>query len=342
MRETDIKQREKHVLQWHITHMCNLRCKHCYQDEYTKDLELEKLKDILNQYIEYINKNNYRGHINFTGGEPFMTDKIFSLMKICDKNNITYGILTNGTLINMSLIEELKTYKGLKFIQMSLEGTRKVNDDIRGKGTYKRIMNSIELLNKAGIETMISFTINENSYKELRKLIWSCRKHGVKRFWTDRLVPIGGIEEYEANGLKLITTEHYKEAIKILGQEHRLERYSKIFKPLSMRVHTNRALQFMSGCGEFYRCSAGDKLLTVLADGTLLPCRRLPIEIGNLTEHTIEELVENNEIINQLKDNNLDDECKNCHLSCGCKGGAKCITYAVTGSIVGKDINCWK
>lgn len=326
--------RQKHILQWHLTHECNLRCKHCYQDDYSKDLKIEQLEDIFYQYLNYIKDNNYKGHINFTGGEPFIKrEELFNLLNLCDKHNITYGILTNGTMINKELISEIKTLKNLRFIQMSLEGTQQVNDDIRGRGNYERVMKSVKLLNKAKIQTMISFTVHENNHKELRKLIWLCRLHGVKRFWTDRFIPIGGIDEYKYKEINIITTENYMKVIKIIGQEHKLNW-------LGMRVHTNRALQFMSGCGEFYECSAGNKLLTILADGTLLPCRRLPIELGNLTEENLSTILKDNETLKNINDCKLSKECQQCHLSKHCKGGAKCLTFALTGELNRKDINC--
>lgn len=49
---------KKHVLQWHITHKCNLRCTHCYQNDYDKDLPLEKLEEIFNQYLSFLKEKN--------------------------------------------------------------------------------------------------------------------------------------------------------------------------------------------------------------------------------------------------------------------------------------------
>ena len=37
------------TLQWHITHRCNLRCRHCYQDDYSAFESRDALSDILNQ-----------------------------------------------------------------------------------------------------------------------------------------------------------------------------------------------------------------------------------------------------------------------------------------------------
>ena len=327
--------KEKFVLQWHLTHKCNLRCKHCYQDDYKKDLSIELSKKILLQFKEFIDENKYKGHINFSGGEPFLEtnkEKLFKLMAACDVLGITYGILSNGTLITKELSQELKKCKNLKFIQMSLEGTQKTNDKIRGKDNYRKVMKAIKILNKAKIETMISFTVHESNYKELKKLIWKCRLSGVKRFWTDRLVPIGSLDDYKANGLDLITTSHYLEVIDILGKESKLNW-------LGMIVHTNRSLQFFNGCNEYYKCSAGDKLLAILADGTLLPCRRLPIVFGNLIDNSFQNVLKN-DIVKSFKEDISKNDCHSCLWKEKCNSGAKCITYALTNNLSGKDINC--
>lgn len=329
-------RKEKFVLQWHLTHKCNLRCKHCYQDDYKNDLSLEVCKNILLQFKNFIDKNNYKLHINFTGGEPFVEgnkEKLFKLMAACDVLGITYGILSNGTLITKEITKELKRCKNLKFVQMSLEGIPETNNSIRGENNYKEVMKAVKLLNKAKIETMISFTIHEGNYKELKKLIWKCRLNGVKRFWTDRLVPIGGIDEYQKNGLNLITTTHYKEVIDILEKELKLNW-------LGMKVHANRSLQFLTGSNESYKCNAGDKLLVILADGTLLPCRRLPIVFGNLINNTLEEIL-NSDNVKKFKEEISENNCKNCFWKEKCNGGAKCITYALKNSLKEKDVNCW-
>ena len=51
-------RKQKHILQWHITHHCNLRCKHCYQNDYKSDMNMEDMLNVLEQYKEYINTHN--------------------------------------------------------------------------------------------------------------------------------------------------------------------------------------------------------------------------------------------------------------------------------------------
>lgn len=320
----------KHVLQWHILHKCNLRCSHCYQEEYNKELNLEQLKGILYSYIDFCKKKKYKGHINFTGGEPFLSPHLFDLLQECDKNGITFGILTNGTLLNADIINKLKNLCGLNFIQVSIDGLKNTHDNIRGEGNFDKAFNGLELLKKAEIQTMVAFTVHKGNVNELSSVIKYVRKKKIDRFWVDRLIPMG------SNTEDILSTEEYKKVIRLLTKEH----YRKsIFNRTD--VHLNRALQFLEGGDCFYRCSAGDSLLTVLADGTLLPCRRLPLEIGNCLETDIVSLYDNSAIIADLLKNTIPDDCSTCPKSIYCGGGAKCLTYALTGDYHGKDHNCY-
>ena len=276
--------KRKHVLQWHITHKCNLRCSHCYQDDYVKDLAIDKLKNIFFQYLEFIKHYNYKGHINFTGGEPFIYEHIFNLFDLCSKYSITFGILTNGTILTDEIIDKLKNYKNLSFIQVSLDGTKSTHENIRGINTFNLTLKSIKKLQKAHIQTMVAFTCHKDNYKELPSLIKLVKKNKIDRFWVDRLIPIGDENKQETNKDKILSTNEYREVIKTLTKEKQKAKRNPFCKTT---IHTNRALQFCEGSLEFYKCSAGINLLTILANGDILPCRRLPIKFGNVLEKNI-------------------------------------------------------
>lgn len=322
--------KKKHVLQWHIIHRCNLRCTHCYQDEYISERSFTDLEKLFYQYMDFCEKYNFRGHINFTGGEPLLSEYLFPLLELCDKNKITYGILTNGTLIDSTVSERLKNQKNLSFVQVSIDGTEKVHDSIRGKGSFSKMIRGTELLRRSGIQTMAAFTCHKGNKNELEKVIRLVRKNKIDRFWADRLIP------ESSNSEEILSTEEYRKIIKLLTKEHGKKRlFSKT------DVHINRSLQFLEGGDCFYRCSAGTSLLTLLADGTLLPCRRLPLSLGNCFEHDMISLYENSDIIKDLKKDSIPDECMACPKADWCRGGAKCLSYALTGDYKLKDVNCY-
>ncbi len=332
------KNKQKHVLQWHITHKCNLRCSHCYQDDYVSDLDINKLKTVFFQYLEFIKYYNYKGHINFTGGEPFVYEHIFDLFDLCEKHSITFGILTNGTILTPNIIDKLTTYKKLSFIQVSLDGTKITHEKIRGKDTFNKSLSTLNELKAAHIQTMVAFTCHKDNYKELPRLIKIIKKNKIDRFWLDRLIPIGNADKQWDNNKNLISTPEYREVIKLLTKERQKAKRNPFCKTT---IHTNRSLQFCEGSMEYYKCSAGINLLTILANGDLLPCRRLPIELGNILEKNILELYQQSDIIKELLKDEIPTECKSCLKADLCKGGAKCLSYALFKDYNRKDYNCY-
>ncbi len=320
----------KHVLQWHILHRCNLRCTHCYQEDYAAELTGEQLEGIFRQYLDFCRKYSYKGHINFTGGEPLLSPELFPLLGLCAENGITCGILTNGTLIDEALAERLGALKNLSFVQVSIDGTRETHDRVRGKGNFDKAFEGLRLLRKQGIQTMAAFTCHKGNYKELAQVIKKVRREGIDRFWADRLIPMGSSKE------EILSTEEYRSVIRVLTKEH----FRKtLFSHTD--VHLNRSIQFLEGGDCYYHCSAGVNLLTLLADGTLLPCRRLPIPIGNCLEEDMISLYENSPLIRELREMRIPEECNRCPKAEKCRGGAKCLSYAMKGVYDIKDINCY-
>ncbi len=228
------------------------------------------------------------------------------------------------------MVKRLKDFKNLSFVQISLDGTKRMHDSIRGKGNFKKAINGIRLLNKYNIISMVAFTAHKKNVHKLKSVIRLVKKEKVKVFWADRLIPTGTCED-------ILSTEEFLKMAKIMNNESIKAENNK---KCATEIRANRALMFMGGCNTIYHCSAGITLLTILANGDLLPCRRMPIVIGNTLEKSIVKLYEESTLIEELKDNEVPTECKKCYKSDKCRGGLKCLSYAVKGELFKRDINC--
>ena len=111
-------------------------------------------------------------------------------------------------------------------------------------------------------------------------------------------------------------------------------------KKSKTNISTYRALQFQITNDIPYSCSAGESLLTVMENGDLVPCRRMPIYIGNLLKENMYELYINNAILKDLRSEKIPDDCKECEHASFCRGGLKCLTYAIKKDYNLKDIGC--
>ena len=313
------------TLQWHITHRCNLRCTHCYQDDYTAFESADALFDVLGQYETLLRENRFKGFLNITGGEPLTHPELFRLLEEAKKRGVTTAVLTNGTLIGRVEAMRLKAC-GVDYVQVSLDGTEKTHDAIRGKGSFARAVSGIHALLAQNIFTDVSFTAQRENKDELPALARYCSDIGVDKLWFDRVVIPAAEDEKHLS----LTKEEFK---KLSRQAARLNR--------RRMVSCARALQFIPCKSKsVYRCTAGDRLLTVLADGSVMACRRLPLVFGNVRETELAAIYRDNPDLIRLRQTPLPEACGKCRYAASCAGGAKCVTYAKTGRYDLPDPDC--
>lgn len=129
---------------WEITSKCNLNCRHCAVNEvHRADMPLEEAKRMVDKMVSQGVKE-----ILFSTKEPFAYDHIWELLEYCTKLNVYCKLVTNGTLLNEENVKQLFQYK-IKMLSISLDGwTEADNDLIRGKNTFRKILETIETVMK--------------------------------------------------------------------------------------------------------------------------------------------------------------------------------------------------
>ena len=97
---------------------------------------------------------------------------------------------------------------------------------------------------------------------------------------------------------------------------------------------------------ELFICSLGNGLTicnkAVMENGDLVPCRRMPIVVGNILNDNMYDLYKNSRILKELQNDITPDDCKKCEYSTKCSGGLKCLTYAIYKDLNHKDVGCSK
>ncbi|MEE8105720.1 MAG: radical SAM protein [Planctomycetota bacterium] len=325
------------LLQWHITNRCNLRCAHCYQESYAgQELPYEELVDVIEQFKTLLDVRGDRGHITVTGGEPFVRRDFLDLLERFHENRsrFSFAILTNGSFIDRAMASRLKRL-GPSFVQVSVEGAQKTHDRIRGAGDFERTVAALRHLVRARIRSLISFTAHRTNYREFPAVARLGRSLHVRRVWADRLIPSGSGKAMQE---QMLTRAETREFFSIMHQE-RVRAKRAWFGRTEIAMH--RALQFLEGGGVPYHCTAGDTLITVMPNGDLYPCRRMPIRVGNVKETPLADLYFGSDLMRALRDpNRISEGCSKCAWSPLCRGGLKCLSYAVTGDPFQADPGC--
>lgn len=77
-----------------------------------------------------------------------------------------------------------------------------------------------------------------------------------------------------------------------------------------------------------------------MPEGTVFPCRRFPISIGNLLNASLKQIWERSEMLEKLRrKENLMGKCGRCEVK-NCRG-CRSLALALTGDYLGEDPHCW-
>jgi radical SAM protein with 4Fe4S-binding SPASM domain len=325
------------LLQWHVTERCNLRCSHCYQeDARTEELDWDGLLAVLVQFRALLaTLTGRRGsaptaHVTLTGGEPFVREDFSRLLRAvhAERARWSFAVLTNGTMLGEATADLLSEL-GVGFVQVSIEGSQATHDRIRGAGSHALAVEALRRLVRRRVPTMVSFTARVDNYREFPEVVRLGRRLGVGRVWTDRMIPLG-----HGDLDQVLSPEQTREYMSVLAAE--------AGRGGRTEVVAHRALQFAASGGRPYRCSAGRSLLTVLANGDICPCRRMPTVVGNVTRAPLGETYLRSPVLRALRGHAAAPVgCEACYYARTCSGGLKCLATAVHGSPFVADPGCW-
>ena len=170
------------------TSNCNLKCKGCWSHDYESghNISYEKLNDILDQAEQLGIKDCL-----MTGGEPLLRKD--DILKICRKHNkMTFGIFTNGTLIDENFADEMAKLGNLN-VFLSIEGTREETDFRRGEGVYNKVIKAMDVLSNQGIAFAFSACYHSGNYKTIAsdEFLDHMREKGAWFGWLFQYIPVG-------------------------------------------------------------------------------------------------------------------------------------------------------
>ena len=339
------RNREPFFLQWHVTKRCNLSCKHCYGDYGAggDEPDTEECISIIDRYARFLKKEGLRGRIHFTGGEPFLRKDLLSLIKAARKQRLGVKVLSNGTLITSEIASALARMR-VQAVQVSIDGIEATHDRLRGReGAWRDAMRGLARLRDAGVSTTASMTVSKLNLDEVGTVLDSCHHERIDRVGFSRLVPWGrgkdlADELLDREGTQELFTDLLRQRCELEGEMDIPPR-----DPLWQLVrgvpvgacYLARARRTTGGC------SIGTGGLALLADGTLLACRRLPIPIGNVHEDELGDIWHNAPLLEELRDrDHLKGRCGPCRYRYHC-GGCRAIAYGATGDHLSEDPQCW-
>jgi SynChlorMet cassette radical SAM/SPASM protein ScmE len=330
-----------------VTKRCNMSCLHCCTKSPINGPELS-LSEIKQAILDLKKYGVFE--IAITGGEPFLRDDIFEILKFAKKHGFYLIVTTNCTLIDDKVIKKLKRLSQVD-MRVSLDGsTPEINDRIRGEGSFEKMMTGIKRLNDAGFILTGKTVVTRYNLDDLFNIADLAKKLKFKKMRFTTLLASGsakknlediGIREHDFPKVRRIT-KRLLEKYGSIAVGSLIEIYQRMEKLKNLRKKFPHSTQ----AGFIGKCSAGNSCVAVRSDGEVVPCTfLLDMPCGSLRKKSFGKIWESSPVLKHLRSSerpSLDTlaECKGCKYKAFCNGFCRAMSYNRNGLIDGFSTEC--
>lgn len=310
-----------------ITNYCNKECVYCYNNS-IKNIDQSMFMSLsdVEKYLSHFfpNREALNTTIYLSGGEPLAHPEIIEILELVDSFKVGRIVIwTNGTYLTKELTQQLLRFN--LSIYLSIDSAEEViNDQIRGKDSYKDAINAAKLCSLYSIDYVFTPTVTKYNLANIDKLLDLVEEYKAKGILINTRI----LEDINGNDLSdhfRCDKNMYVENINLLFKKASILiswRNTKSRKDNMIRVMTEReiCLNSIVYIKNKENCGAGINRLNIDVNGNVYPCRVLHQEkyaMGSVV-HLKNNLYDN--LPNYLK---KFDTCDTCKAQIFCLGGCK-------------------
>lgn len=317
------------TLQWHITQVCDLHCRHCYDRSDRTTMELDQGLKILDDLYDFCRAHNVYTQVTFTGGNPMLYPHFIELYQAAAERGFMTAVL--GNPMPRHRIEEMLAIQKPEFYQVSLEGLQEHNDYIRGEGHFARIFDFLDLLRELDIYSMVMLTLTRLNMGEVLDLAELLRNR-VDLFTFNRLAMVG-----EGAALASASVDEFPAFLEQFAEAAKTNPCLSLKDNFFNILRHKQAQPYLGGCAG-YGCGAAFNFVSLLPDGEVHACRKLPSHIGNMFEHSLHDIYHDEAARNYRAGSSA---CSKCSIRPVC-GGCLAVSYGFGNDIFNDlDPYCW-
>ena len=274
--------------------------------------------------------------MNILGGEVFLKEEWFEILKKIKDNKMEIFLITNGTLFTPEIIKKLKIIDPLN-ISVSLDGDEKHHNKVRGGANFKTVLKNIDWLIKEKFNVSIISTIIKQNYSflSLENLHHIIKERNI---FSWRIQP-GYFEGRMKKGFLLSPKEIYK-LCQWISKKNK--------KQFSICVgdsmgYFSKADQYLR-INQWFGCTAGLTHFSISYKGDIKGCLALPgkyIE-GNIRKDDLVAIWDSPKSFSYnrcFETSLLKGKCENCKYSQVCRGGCKAFNSCINGIFENKYCN---
>jgi radical SAM protein with 4Fe4S-binding SPASM domain len=322
-------------IQWRITKLCNLNCKHCYLNKrniYQEELSKRELIKIAKLIVKHD-----IFEVLVTGGEPTIKEGLKEVLSIlCKKCNVTLFTNVYDSEKIRELLPLFKKYKKSLKLNVSLYGTKEIHDFVRQEGSFERALHNIKELTKNGIDVTINTVLTKQFIPKLEEYIKNLEDSGVKALQFSKFYPLGEGKHFIQSMPSLLEFKNVTKRLIFLSKQVR--RFEIVFDHTFCFLLGENKQKVINR-----KCSGGFSKMVIESNGDVYPCQLLPLKkfnMGNILKDDFLEVWNSKNKKRFIKDF-FPEECKMCNQKENCLGGCKAASYSIHKTFKHKDPYCF-
>lgn len=301
----------------YLENRCHLACGHCYESESTHP---RAARLSLADYDKLFDELAVLGvlFLSLTGGEIFLRRDLLDIVTLGRKKRFAVRLYTSGTLIDDARADKIHELK-VSEVQVSLYSADPATHDafVGRVGAHQRTVRALRMLQRRRVLTVVKTLPLDINIEALEPLADLAESLGAD-FRVDPLLHprMNG----DASPLCHRVTHDQLKA----GLLSRARLFAAFRTRSAESLCSDEAARSSSGT----ICAAARDVISIAADGSVLPCASFPVSGGNVRERSVIETWRRSALFDQVRATTFGEmgDCQGCAVKASCD---PCMAYAL-------------
>jgi MoaA/NifB/PqqE/SkfB family radical SAM enzyme len=240
-----------------LTNRCNFRCDYCHIPLQNRaELSTEEWYRVIDELHE-----GGMGRASLIGGEPLLRKDAGAIIHYLKSKGLHVAMNTNGWWTE----ERIADVSKLDLVCLTLDGPQAIHDKQRRKGSYERVIRSIELLKRHGVNVVTMTVVTPKGAENIEHVLKIAKEYGFLSFF--QLEHDANCDVYLPIAPKLSDLRVTQVAERLIQLKDQGWPVGNSYAILDMQKRDGRRLG-----GDCSHCYAGQYYGYVFSDGTIAPC----------------------------------------------------------------------
>ena len=303
-----------------LTNLCNLKCRHCYITEHSRngELQLDEYRDIMDQLAAV-------GvlFLTLSGGEPMTREDFFRIAAMAREKEFSFTLYTNGTLITPEAADQLRDLCPER-VEISILGSGPSTHDLitQVPGSFDKALQAAKLLIEREIRVQLKTALMRENLDEA---------------WDIQSLAAGIGATYRSSFPIIHRRDGSRDPTDLMATPDQWRAFAKkqYERIPGARVPPEPSPLSAEQTKDATPCGAARNTCRIDSRGNVYPCPANNTAAGNLRRRPFADVWKNSEELTQIRAIHVSDieECASCRLLLQCN---RCSALAKmeTGSLL--------